>query len=249
MGQADTSMGGAAGEFPSTALSGLLESRSTQPERYREHLEAVALRYWKPVYRFIRRGWSKGDADAKDLVQAFFVHLLEHQVLLRFDPARGSFRAYLKQCIRNFLSVDARDAGRIRRGGGRVPLSIEALEEAAGAMPETAATPEEEFDDGWTREVLELSVAELERDLERRGKGRIFEIFQSYALAQDSERSPSYRDVAERFGVTESDVTNHLHTARRELGAIVGRRIGEYVRDDEEAETERRRILGVKRRQ
>lgn len=229
-------MGGDATRFPTGGLTTILQSGGG-----REHLERVAATYWKPVYSYIRRVWSKTDADAKDLTQSFLLHLVKSDVIGRFDAARGNFRAYLKQCLKNFLSMDARDAERLKRGGGAKPLPLDG---AVLEVPAPTGTPEEEFDRDWTREVLDRCLRELEAHYRARRQTVYFDALRLYALEADPDAPPSYRDVAGRLGISESDVRNHLRFARRELRHRVIQAIGDYVADRDAALAELADILG-----
>src|SRR5437667_12685289 len=47
--------------------------------------------YWPPLYSFVRRrGYSP--ADAQDLVQGFFVYLLQSKAYAHTNPRKGKFR-------------------------------------------------------------------------------------------------------------------------------------------------------------
>ncbi len=239
MGGSDTTMGGAGMAFPSTSLSLVLHAGADPARR---HFEKISRTYWKPIYYFIRRAWSKSDADAKDLTQSFLVHVLEADLLGRFDVNRGNFRAYLKHCLRSFLAVDSRDAGRLKRGGGAALVSLEG---ASGLeLPASTGTPEEDFDVDWTREVVERALADTEAALGSAGKKTWFEAFRRYALDADPEHPPSYRDVASALGISEGDVRNHLRHVRQELRRRVVSAIAEYVVDPADVAAEVSRILG-----
>lgn len=237
MDRPDTSLGGSQRDFPSTALSWVLQAPG--PDAARRHFERLVRSYWKPIYAFVRRAWSRSDADAKDLTQSFLVHLMEQDLLTRFQAGRGNFRSYLKQCLRNFLTEDARNAGRLKRGGGRAIVSIEELD--GFQPPASSAPPEEEFDRDWTQEVVGAAIEDLEREFRGSGKSAWFESFRLYAL-EDS--GASYAEVAGKVGRSESDVRNYLRAARQELRRLVVRRIAEYVSDPGDVDAEARRILG-----
>jgi hypothetical protein len=53
----------------------------------REDLSAIVGLYWRPVYRFVRVCWKRSNEDAKDLTQAFFVHLFDGKILASADPS------------------------------------------------------------------------------------------------------------------------------------------------------------------
>src|SRR5262245_49166512 len=97
-GAGDTSLGGIVAAFPQTTW-GFVARFAGPPEVVSDGVGILAGRYWKPVYRFIRSAWAKGNEDAKDLTQAFFVWLIEGDALRRYRPGRGSFRSYLKALL------------------------------------------------------------------------------------------------------------------------------------------------------
>jgi len=236
-------MGGDGADFPSTSLGLILGAREPREDLYRAHLDRLVSDYWKPVYVYIRRTRSKSDADAKDLTQDFFLSFLDYDAFRRFDPQLGNFRTYLKGCLRNFLNAETMRESRLKRGGGRKAVSLDAwLDGAPRDLPDATLPPDEEFDQEWSRAVLNESIRGLERRLGRRGKPLYFGVFRRCTLTA-GER-PSYRAVAQELGVTESDVRNYLHVARLELRSIVEEKIGEYVLDRDEMRRELARILG-----
>jgi len=108
----DTSLGGDGDRFPETG--GDIRSLLGQdPSR----LELLCRRYWKPVYAYVRIAWSKGNEDAKDLTQAFFLWLMEGETLARYDAEKGGFRAYLKTLLKRFVGHEERALQRLKRGG------------------------------------------------------------------------------------------------------------------------------------
>ena len=79
--------------------------------------------YWPPIFAYVRRlGFS--EADAQDLTQGFFVHLLEHRTVRRADPHRGKFRSFLLGALKNYVANEATRAGRQKRGGQHATHSI-----------------------------------------------------------------------------------------------------------------------------
>ena len=57
----DTSIGRGAGAFPSTRWSRIVGGEAAEPD-----WNALAQRYWRPVYGYLRRRWRQSNEDAKD---------------------------------------------------------------------------------------------------------------------------------------------------------------------------------------
>jgi len=210
----DTTMGGPHGRFPATQLS-LLEAAGSGvfPN---EALERVSALYWKPVYRFIRAKFGKSNEDAKDLTQGFFATALERDFFGRFDPAKASFRAYLRMAVERFAANEQASAGRLKRGGS---IEFEPVDEQAVATE----SPEEIFEREWRRQLFALALDDLRGYCVASGKGSQFDIFAAYDLSADGR--PSYADLAAKHSIAETAVTNYLAWARRMLRHFVNERL------------------------
>jgi RNA polymerase sigma-70 factor (ECF subfamily) len=186
---------------------------------------ALIDRYWIPAYEYVRSQRNVSVDDAKDLTQQFFAMVLERRDLERVSPERGSFRAYVKTAVRNFLaSVDRAASARPR---------LLPIEEGEAAWQRLQHLPQEEiFDAAWARLVIARAVDLLRDEI----APTRFAVFEAYALSDDPQIT--YREVAARFGISEDDVRNELRFARRSLRAIVRRVVLEYVGPDGDVEAE-----------
>jgi RNA polymerase sigma-70 factor (ECF subfamily) len=236
----DTSRGGP-GAFPPTRWSVVREAAGGKKPS-RDALEAVIVLYWKPVYKYIRIHWRRSNDDAKDLVQGFFTVLLEQEILGGFDPAKGSFRGWLRSCVDHFVLKQQAYQSRSKRGG----LAVQRLdfESAEWEISRAAAaeTPEELFFREWQRQTFALALEDLRRHSEETGRALQYSIFAAYDLA-DQDR-PRYADLAERHGVTEATVTNYIAWARRELRRRVLERLASVTSGAPELHGEARAIFG-----
>ena len=87
-------------------------------ESARKALAAFSEAYWPPLYTFVRRrGYSP--ADAQDLVQGFFEHLLQQNTLSRADREKGRLRTFLLGSLQNFLLKQRERMSAMKRGGGQ----------------------------------------------------------------------------------------------------------------------------------
>lgn len=214
----ETSLGGPDGPFPTTAWTEILAAGGAAPAP----LADVLRRYWRPVYAYVRADWGKSIEDAKDLTQAFFVHLLERGDLARVRPDRGRFRSYLRRALKSFLIDAKRAAGAQRRRvpAGRLDLTDEELAAIGPASP--AEPPDRAFAREWLHGVLEEAIEELRVALGRKGRETAFAVFHCYCL-EGSE--VTYAEVGRRLGLGETEVRHALEEARVLLRALVRRRV------------------------
>jgi RNA polymerase sigma factor (sigma-70 family) len=226
----DTAIGGPQGQFPSTQAS-LLEAVSRGMGS--QALEKVAALYWKPVYRFLRVKFGKDNEDAKDLTQSFFATAVERDLLGHFDPAKGSFRGYLRMAVERFAANQHAAAQAMKRGGEVRFVPVNEVD--------VAGVPAEEvFEREWRRQLFGLAVDDLRTFAEREAKELQLRIFEEYDLSE-GER-PTYAELAARHGIAETSVTNHLAWARRMLRAFVTERLRGVTPDDRELREEMRRV-------
>ncbi len=209
----DTAIGGACDRFPSTQLSLLEAATSGLPN---EALDRVIALYWKPVYRFLRLKFRMDNEAAKDLTQGFFATALERDFFTRFDPAKASFRTYLRMAVERFAANQYAAGKRQKRGGG---LDFEPVDDQSVATE----SPERIFEREWQRQLFALALDDLRAHCEQSGKQRQFRVFEAYDLAADER--PSYARLASAFGIAETTVTNHLAWARRMLRGFVTDRL------------------------
>ena len=198
--------------FPSTRNTLLNQAIRGESEQ----LNALMEMYWQPSYRYVRWRFHASHEEAKDLVQGFFAGVIEQGILERFDRERGGFRPYFRTCLEQYVMKQKTAEGREKRGGKAERVALERGVEVAS----TDENPEQRFEREWEREVFILSVDELRK---QSGTGVRFDVFEAYDLAE-GER-PSYDDLALRFGVPVTTITNHLAWARRELGKLVRKRL------------------------
>lgn len=207
-----TDIGGSRQAFPMTTANLQAKLRDPDPEARQAVLDTLALRYWKPIYHFLRLAYGKGNEEAKDLTQKFFVWLLERDVLLKFDPARSAFRTFLKGLVRNFAGNEFQAAQRVKRGGG---LQVRALDEAEAVAE---LDPDKAFDEVWMREVVARAIACVRARYEAGRKLVPFLAFETYHRA---DPPPRYADLARQLGVKEGDVRNYLSEVREKVRAEV----------------------------
>ena len=210
-----------AGIFPTTIWSEVRRGGGRAAGRD-SALAALARRYQGPAVAYLRAALGLSRERAHELFQEFFVWMLEGDFLAKAEPGRGRFRAFLKVALRRFATDELRRSAAAKRGGGRALETLDAedsLEPADRAQP----SPEEELDRAWRAALVDEAFERTRLGLERRERGVVFAVFRDYYLASGPE--PDYRALAERHGITTTDVSNFLQRAkkayREELRALV----------------------------
>jgi RNA polymerase sigma-70 factor (ECF subfamily) len=228
----DSSIG--EGQFPETLWSSILSARDSRSPERRERLQKLCTQYWKPVYLFIRRSWRCGPEDAKDLTQEFFAHVLEADLVGRYDPSIGRFRNFLKASLRLFLGETYRTSKRLKRGGDKtiVTLDMEGVDDLLKNSDQI--TPEEAYDRGWAEGLLSDCVRSLADSLAAEGKEIYFRVYQTYELVEEGQERPTYPEIARSLGLELHDVRNYLVAARARLRELLVARVREYVANREE---------------
>lgn len=244
MGRIDvTSLGGGDLAFPQTLWSQVLAAGDPGQARHREAIEALAARYWKPIYAFIRFRWAKDNEEAKDLTQAFVASLIERGSLADVGPEKGRFRSFLKAALGNFLRNARRDELRLKRGSGAARVPLDEVEGIAAAGPDPAASAEEAFDRAWRSEVIGRAIEDLRTTLEREARPTRWLVFEAIVLA-DGDARPTYDEVAARLRIKPTDVTNHLHAARMTLRELLRSALLESLSDPSSLPDEWKSVLG-----
>jgi RNA polymerase sigma factor (sigma-70 family) len=198
----------------------VLASRSSDAEERRQAFEALVEAYWKPVYKLIRTQWRCDADDAADYTQGFFARAIEKDFFRSYDPAKGSFRTFLRACLEGFVANEKKAASRLKRGGDQTVLPLD-FATAEGELrehpPAPGASPEELFHREWTRSLFALALDDLRELCESRGKRSEFEIFSRY----DLDDAASYSALAQEFAIPVTTVTNRLAWSRREFRRLL----------------------------
>lgn len=196
------------GNFPSTLWSSVLSAGGGSHQA----LETLAGRYWRPVYSYLRRAGRKRD-EAADLTQGFFVLILEGRLLQVADRNRGRFRTFLLACLKNFLANEYDREQAQKRGGGARILSLDVEEAEQALHPATSDDPDREFERQWAHSILDRAVSALNGKIGPRD-AHIF------SLVHD-DSGFSYRQIAERFDLSEDGVAQCVHRARIKLRELI----------------------------
>lgn len=230
--------------FATTHWSVVLAAASEGSAGADAALEKLCRLYWYPLYAYLRRRGC-GEADAQDLVQGFFMQLLQHGSLSRVTRERGKFRSFLLASINLFLA-DAKDRDRaVKRGGGAKPVALDALEaeERYRLEPADEADSQRIFERRWALTVLEEVMRRLREEYHAAGKADLLEQIQPFLLGDRSHGT--YAEIGARLTLSEGAVKMAALRLRQRYAELFREVISETVSDRAEAEEELRYLSSV----
>jgi DNA-directed RNA polymerase specialized sigma24 family protein len=229
--------------YPPTRPTLVAAAAGSDPDARARAMETLAAAYWRPVYATLRLRHGMEPPDAEDATQAFLGDAFAREWFARYDPALGRFRTFLRACLDRHVGHARAAAGREKRGGRSTVVPID----APGVEAELAAgtDPDAVFEREWARGVVAVALGRLEAQCAASGHATRLDVFRRYDLAESggAER-PTYAGIARDLGIPVTQVTNHLHWARREFRRHVLETLRELTADDAEFRAEARALLG-----
>lgn len=210
------------GAFPITRWSMVLAVREGGDALGgRLALDELCKIYWRPIYSYARfQGLSP--ADSEDLTQSFFTFVLEKDLFSNADAALGRMRNYLLTAFGRHIKHWQRQAGALKRGGGREILSIEAsqAEDELTIHPADNRTPEAIYQRMCALRIIEAAVEQLGRDQEKAGKGRQFELLRP-RLDPTQAGSGNDAELAAQLNMTHDAVRQAISRLRKRFREIM----------------------------
>lgn len=230
------------GVFATTHWSLVLVAGSGSHPAAQAAWDQLARLSWQPLHQHAcRRGRSY--AEAADLVQAFFAHLLERSVIARADPARGRFRSFLLGAFDHFLA-DATDRARAqKRGGGleHLPWPDEHPTPTASFPVAPSEDPGRQFDRAWAQALLGRTLVTLEAEFSADGKSAQFAALRPYLFA--SPELGTYATVAAALGIRPALLPKAVARLRARFRTLLRAEIARTVATVREVDDELRYLV------
>jgi RNA polymerase sigma factor (sigma-70 family) len=230
---------GGANRFESTRWSVVLVSAQSKAPGSKQAFADLCKLYWYPLYAFIRhRGHSPEDSE--DLVQGFFLHLVEHKTLSRVNQSKGKFRSFLLASLQNFLSDEADRARCLKRGGKAefVQLDLEGAEDRYGLESADTLSPEKIFDARWAMALIGVALDRLSCQYAAEGKGTTFQALRAFLDPINTKSLPSYEETAGQLGVSVGSVKTLIHRLRKQYTALIREEVRRTVSDASDLDSE-----------
>ncbi len=233
-----------AGNFTPTHWSIVVAAGRNDTTHARVALEKLCRAYWPPIYAFVRRQ-GHNPHDAQDLTQEFFARLLEKNYLAEVDRSKGRFRSFLLAALKHFLANEWDKSQAQKRGGGQIPIPIDAAnaETSFGFQPADQTTAEKIYERRWALTLLDQVLRRLRAEYARDGKENLFE--QLKPTLTEASRAVGYAEIATRLDSTEGAVKVAVHRLRSRYRELLRAEIGETVATPGEVEDEIRNLFAA----
>lgn len=207
-------------------------------ETARKALSAFTEAYWAPLYTFVRRrGYST--ADAQDIVQGFFAHLLEHNTLSRADQEKGRLRTFLLGSLQNFLLKQRERMRAQKRGGGQQFVSFdELLPGAEAAMQATFHLSDvSSYDFSWASSIVTCAWKNVRDRFVAEGKREWVDELRPF-VAGGTAQLPNQEEVAKRLGTSVENFRVSLSRLRQTYRHALRAEVASTVSDPQDIDDE-----------
>ncbi|MCB1097825.1 MAG: sigma-70 family RNA polymerase sigma factor [Verrucomicrobiae bacterium] len=184
-------------------------------------LEELCSAYWYPLYAYVR---SRGHEpqDAEDLVQGFFLRLVERDYFAAAKPERGKLRTFLLHQLNCHLADSARHQSAQKRCSDRPLLRFDAshAEAAYAAEPAINDTPEILYQRRWALTVVAQAIETLEAHYKENDRSQEFALL-SPALTEPTATALDTTAVAAALTIPRAHVRVRVHRLRTRFRQVL----------------------------
>lgn len=205
-------------------------------------LSELCQTYWFPVYVYLRRkGYD--NANAEDLTQGFFAHLLEKKRYAHANPERGRFRAFLMTALKHFVLNAYQREQALKRGGGARLVELDAGKGEAryALVSDKALDPSCVFDREWAETVVRTTLERLHAEYAETGREPLFNHLRHCIVSPGQQGSQA--ELAHALGTTEAAVKAALQRLRKRFRWLLRHEIAQTTATPDDVDDEIRYLL------
>jgi len=222
------------GDFPETRWSLIVEARQKAGR-----LDEWCQKYHPAIVRYLLALGCSED-EAQDIAQEFFFRLLtKGPARLLPEDLRGSFRAYLKRSVRNFLIDQRRAQYAQKHGSGSEHVPLASMEEQ---LADGRDSPARQFDQSWLLAIMDNAIELLRSEYQNTERGALFESLLPYL---DGKPGVDYETIAARFQLSQGAFRALLFRVRKRYRSLIEAEIRETVATEQEWQEEKEYLLSL----
>jgi len=244
----DTITPGGKGYFQTTHWTGIIAARTMHEDRRREVFQELCVKYWKPVYAYLRRKGCDA-AKAEDLTQGFFHDIvLEKQLVQQAQQSKGRFRSFLLTALNRYVINEHKyqQAAKRRPKEGLVPL--DAFDPSTLVASSSRHSPEQAFNYTWASDLLREVYAEVKEACLASGKEIHWQVFDRKILSPILHGSPSpkMKELSQELNIEkEESAFNMLNTVKRIFRAKLNNHLRQLVSSDADIDEEFQELMNI----
>jgi RNA polymerase sigma-70 factor (ECF subfamily) len=203
----------------------------------RRALIELCLRYWFPVYSYVR-GCGHTPEVAQDITRGFFEDLLQQRLSLDDVRQRGRFREFLLNSLNRFLNRDWRNAREcLPIAEFDQPLPWTELESRHLREVVSGRTPEQTYQRSYALEVLGSALTRLRQEAEQAGHRTMFEAMEAYLSVEPAPGQ--FDELARQLGIRPLATVLALKRLRQRFRELADSELAETVTSESDLAAER----------
>ena len=213
------------------------------PADAREALVDLCLRYWYPIYAYLRR-FGHGPASAQEITRGFLQHLFRHVHESGTALVRGRFRRYLLARLRTYLANDRHDkpGGDVVMELNEPPPDLELRNQRDNA---NAQSPEQAYERSFALELLERACGRLRAEASQTARLDMYDALEPF-LASDPSQAES-DELARRLDTRSVTITVALRRLRQRFRELIDVELADTVASADELQAEQEALYAVLR--
>lgn len=221
--------------FANTRWSMVLQLGAGRGSNARSALIDLCLRYWYPVYAYLRR-CGHAPEIAQQLAGNFLQHLFRD---FRCDAElrrQGQFRRYLLERLTEFLAADRGDATN-DQAIAELTMPPPDLEQRNLRDNDATQSSEQVYQRSFALEVLSRAFANLRQEARENGHLEMYETLEPYLAIEPA--ATEYEELTQRLGMRPLALTVALKRLRQRWRELIDRELADTVVSAEELVAER----------
>lgn len=226
-------------DFTNTRWSMVCRLQDARAPDARDALTELAVRYWYPVYAYLRRCGHAREI-AQDITQAFLQQVAAELRNKRAAP-RGRFRDWLLQQLNTFLGGEWRELA----DGGFLPDAppVDELERRSRSEHTPGESPEQAYQRSFALELLSRGMKRLRAEAAQTGHLDMYEALEPF-LAREPLPG-QYDELARNLGMRPLVVVIALKRLRQRFRELVRDELADTVMSADELAEEQQALFAA----
>jgi RNA polymerase sigma-70 factor (ECF subfamily) len=226
--------------FERTQWSLAMRPDEPQAPDAREALIKLCVRYWYPIYAYLRR-FGHGPASAQQITRGFLQHLFQHFCDSGVTMAKGRFRQYLLARLRKYMMSGGHDPSQGEVVAELIePPDLELRNQRDNA---SAQSPEHAYQQSFALELLARSTARLREEASQTGRLDMYDALEPFLAIEPSPVENV--ELARRLGMRSLTISVALRRLRQRFREVIDAELADTVASAEELQAEQQALYAV----